>query len=217
MGKVKARAKAGAKAGGVAVEHRVRSDGWTPLRQRAFLRALTEMGCVSDACKKVQVSTTSAYRLRSKSAEFAAAWARAQKKGRAVLEEAAYSRAVEGWDEVVHKNGEQVSSKRRYSDSLLRLLVQRGDLQSGFGGMTQAEREAAAEKAAEAAGGCFTTPQRENNARERLEKKLTEMAERLEKGRIPCPDHHPCVTCNGSGRIDDIGQFEPGGPGAASG
>jgi len=118
---------------GVARAHRVRSDGWTPLRQRAFLRALTEMGCVSDACKKVQVSTTSAYRLRAKSAEFAAAWTRAQKKGRAVLEEAAYTRAVEGWDEVVEKRGEEVSRKRRYSDSLLRLLVQRGDLQAGSG------------------------------------------------------------------------------------
>ncbi|UYY60012.1 hypothetical protein [Sphingomonas sp. S2-65] len=200
---------------GVAREHRVRSDGWTPLRQRAFLRALTEMGCVSDACKKVQVSTTSAYRLRAKSGEFAAAWAKAQKKGRAVLEEAAYTRAVEGWDEVVEKGGEVVSRKRRYSDSLLRLLVQRGDLQSGFGGMSQEEREAAAEKAAEAAGGMFSTPQREGSARERLEKKLTEMAARLEKGRIPCPDHHPCPTCNDTGRIDDIGQFGPRGRGGA--
>ncbi|MCD2322986.1 hypothetical protein LQ953_03020 [Sphingomonas sp. IC-56] len=188
---------------GVAREHRVRSDGWTPLRQRAFLRALTEMGCVSDACKKVQVSTTSAYRLRAKSSEFAAAWAKAQKKGRAVLEEAAYSRAVEGWDEVVEKDGQEVSRKRRYSDSLLRLLVQRGDLQSGFGGMSPDEREKAAHKAAEAAGGCFSTPKSEGSARERLEKKLLEMEARLTRGTIPCPDHHPCPTCDGAGRIDD--------------
>ncbi|MBB5711910.1 hypothetical protein [Sphingomonas xinjiangensis] len=188
---------------GVAREHRVRSDGWTPLRQRAFLRALTEMGCVSDACKKVQVSTTSAYRLRAKSAEFAAAWAKAQKKGWAVLEEAAYTRAVEGWDGVVEKGGEVVSRKRRYSDSLLRLLVQRGDLQSGFGGMTQEEKISAAHRAAEAAGGQFWTVEADRGAGERLEKKLMEMAERLDAGTIPCPNHHPCPTCDGAGRIDD--------------
>jgi hypothetical protein len=188
---------------GVARELRVRSDGWTPIRQRAFLRALTEMGCVSDACKKVQVSTTSAYRLRARSVEFAAAWARAQKKGRAVLEEAAYSRAVEGWDEVVEKDGQEVSRKRRYSDSLLRLLVQRGDLQNGFGGMTQEEKISAAHKAAEAAGGQFWTVEADKGANERLEKKLREMEERLTRGTIPCPDHQPCATCGGAGRIDD--------------
>lgn len=188
---------------GVARGHRVRSDGWTPLRQRAFLRALSEMGCVSDACKKVQVSTTSAYRLRAKSAEFAAAWTKAQKKGRAVLEEAAYTRAVEGWDEVVEKGGQEVSRKRRYSDSLLRLLVQRGDLQSGFGGMTQEEKISAAHKAAEAAGGQFWTVESERGANERLAKKLSEMAERLDKGTIACPDCMHCPTCDDTGRIDD--------------
>jgi len=82
--------------------------------------------------------------------------------------------------------------------------------------MSHEERVQAAEKAAAAAGGGFWTPKSENDARERLEQKLLEMERRLEAGKIPCPDHHPCATCNGSGRIDDIGQFGPGGRGAAS-
>src|SRR5689334_9510934 len=41
-----------------------RHDGWTAERQRAFIAALAEQGCVSDACRAVGVSPRSAYRLR---------------------------------------------------------------------------------------------------------------------------------------------------------
>ncbi|MGN6377047.1 MAG: hypothetical protein ACTHMG_16040 [Sphingomonas sp.] len=105
---------------------RVRHDGWTAARQRAFLRALSETGCVRDACARVQISNTSAYRMRKRSEAFARAWDRAIAKAMPTLEQAAYERAVLGWEEPVLHGGKVVANKRRYSDALLRLLIQRG-------------------------------------------------------------------------------------------
>lgn len=106
--------------------YRVRHDGWTPQRQRAFLRALSETGSVRDACMRAQISTTSAYRMRDRSVAFDRAWRRALAKVAPTIEQAAYERAVLGWDEPVWHGGKVVGHRRRYSDSLLRLLVTRG-------------------------------------------------------------------------------------------
>lgn len=62
----------------VIVPLRHRNDGWTPIRQRTFLRGLAELGSVTDACKRVGMSKTSAERLRKRSPEFAAAWDKAE-------------------------------------------------------------------------------------------------------------------------------------------
>jgi hypothetical protein len=105
--------------------YRVRHDGWTPARQKLFLTALSQTGCVRDACLRAAISDTSAYRWRRKSKRFATAWERALRKARPTIEAEAYRRAVEGWDEAVIRNGEVVSVKRRYSDSLLRTLLTR--------------------------------------------------------------------------------------------
>ncbi|WP_213981458.1 hypothetical protein [Sphingomonas sp. dw_22] len=108
--------------------HRIRRDGWTGARLGIFLRALAETGCVRDACKRAAISSTSAYRLRMARPDFARAWQRALDKAAPTIEQAAFTRAVEGWDEVVTRDGRELSRRRRYSDSLLRLLLQRGDL-----------------------------------------------------------------------------------------
>ncbi len=105
--------------------HRVRRDGWTSLRRGAFLRALGETGSVRDACARVQVSRVSAYALRKRCAGFAAAWERALAEAVPTLEQAAYERAVHGWDEAVWYGGQIVGQRRRYSDALLRMLLQR--------------------------------------------------------------------------------------------
>lgn len=106
--------------------YRVRHDGWTPQRQRAFLRALSETGSVRDACARAQISTTSAYRMRGRSAAFDRAWRRALAKVAPTIEQAAYERAVLGWEEPVWHGGKVVGHRRRYSDGLLRLLLTRG-------------------------------------------------------------------------------------------
>ena len=105
--------------------YRVRHDGWTPARQRTFLRALSQTGCVRDACARARISNTSAYRMKKRSAAFARAWDRALAKAMPTIEQAAYERAVIGWEEPIVQGGKLVGHKRRYSDSLLRLLLQR--------------------------------------------------------------------------------------------
>jgi len=106
--------------------YRVRHDGWTPQRQRAFLRALGETGCVRDACARARISTTSAYRMRRRSEAFDRAWRRALAKVAPTIEQAAFERAVNGWEEPVWHGGKIVGHRRRYSDGLLRLLLTRG-------------------------------------------------------------------------------------------
>jgi hypothetical protein len=178
-----------------AEDPRVRADGWTAPRRKTFLRVLRETGCVSDAAKRAGLSTTSAYRLRGKCPDFAEAWNRAQAKGLATIEQAAFERAVTGWDEVVTRGGEEVSTKRRYSDSLLRVLLQRGDLSGAREGMSQAELENRAAEFAKAAGGWFSTMRDETGARERLTAKLEAMHARMMAGKVDCPH------CGGRGLI----------------
>ena len=113
------------KGSGLIDGYRTRHDGWTPARQRTFLRALSETGCVRDACARARISNTSAYRMKKRSAAFARAWDRALAKAMPTIEQAAYERAVIGWEEPIVQGGKLVGHKRRYSDSLLRLLLQR--------------------------------------------------------------------------------------------
>lgn len=112
--------------------YRTRHDGWTAARRGRFFRALAETGCVRDACRVAGISSTSAYRMRSRDPDFAAEWFAALETATPALEAAAYRRAVEGVEEPVVSCGKVVTTKRRYSDSLLRLLIQRGDLAGGL-------------------------------------------------------------------------------------
>lgn len=105
---------------------RERHDGWTRARQDEFCAALSRSGSVTFACRAVGLSTTNAYRTRKRMPRFAARWDAALAAIRPALEEAAFRRAVEGWDEPVFQGGRQVGVRRRYSDNLLRLLLLRG-------------------------------------------------------------------------------------------
>ena len=60
------------------VSGRRRADGWTALRQAAFLVALARSGSVSQAAREVGMARETAYRLRSREGaeSFAAAWDR---------------------------------------------------------------------------------------------------------------------------------------------
>jgi hypothetical protein len=57
---------------------RRRADGWTPMKQAAFLAALALTGCVREAARRVGMSRETAYRLRAKPGgeSFADAWDR---------------------------------------------------------------------------------------------------------------------------------------------
>jgi hypothetical protein len=174
---------------------RMRADGWTAARQRVFLKALAATGVVRDACRKAGISSTSAYRTRRISDSFAQAWNKAQARGLANIETAAFERAVLGWDEVVVRDGREVSRKKRYSDSLLQVLIKRGDLKNIRQGMSQAELEQHAEEAARAAGGTFDHPRKPDVVGCRLMIKLAEIEYRLAEGVVNCR------TCGGRGLI----------------
>jgi len=135
---------------------RYRHDGWTAAKQRAFLQALGETSCVRDACRAAGRSSALAYRLRARSAAFAAAWDTAQEMAATVLEQVAFQRAVIGVEEPVWYYGKQVGTRTRYSDAMLRLLIQRGDLRAGHA-MSPEEKVAAAKAMCAAADGYFMT------------------------------------------------------------
>jgi hypothetical protein len=171
-----------AKASGLIDDLRVRHDGWTAARQRAFLRALSETGCVRDACARARISNTSAYRMRQRSEAFARAWDRAIDKVMPTIEQAAYERAVLGWEEPIIQGGKVVGARRRYSDSLLRLLLQRGaaaPAEQPGRPRDQAALIAEAHRAARAAGGIFETAATEEETNRALERKLDAVARRL--------------------------------------
>jgi uncharacterized protein YecT (DUF1311 family) len=149
-------------------EARGRFDGWTRLRRRTFLRALSETGRVKDACERVGISDTSVYRLRQRSAVFARDFAAALERSLPMIEQVAWERAVDGWEEPVVVRGEVVGTRRRYSESLLRMLL--GEAQKAR------RAEAAAEAKALPRGMRRATPE-ETDAQ--LGKQLDALARRL--------------------------------------
>ena len=112
---------------------RERHDGWTEERLLLFLARLGETGDVTAACEAVGMSTTNAYRTRKRCLKFADRWDLALAERRPILEQAAFQRAVYGVDEPVVRGGAVVATRRRYSDRLLRLLIERDDRRRGEG------------------------------------------------------------------------------------
>jgi hypothetical protein len=157
---------------------RYRFDGWTAAKQRRFLAALGDTGCVRDGCRMVGMSKTSAYRLRARSAEFAAEWDRALMMAGTVLEQVAFQRAVIGIEEPVWHYGKFMGMRRRYSDGLLRLLILRGDVRAGMN-KTPQELLAAAHEAAKLAGGSFYTKVSDEEVDRGLWKNLEMLRKRM--------------------------------------
>lgn len=107
------------------VRVRQRHDGWTAERQRAFIAALAETGCVSEACAEVGITPRSAYRLRqhADAEAFRKAWDHAQSLATTRLTAMAWERAIHGTHERLYKNGELVAERRKASDRLLMWLL----------------------------------------------------------------------------------------------
>jgi len=102
-----------------------RHDGWTPLRQIAFIEALADTGSVASACKAVDMSTVGAYQLRRRDGAegFRAAWEAAVDLGVLRCEDVAMDRALNGVEEPVFSNVEQIGSRTRYNDRLLMFIL----------------------------------------------------------------------------------------------
>ncbi|RYD42580.1 MAG: hypothetical protein EOP63_12515 [Sphingomonadales bacterium] len=122
---------------------RIRADGWTVARTRTFLALLAQTGCVADAARVAGVSTTSVNRSRKLFAPFDRACAEALANALRGLEAVAYQRAVEGRETVVIRDGREVERRIMPSDSLLAMLIKRGDLSGILGrALTAEEAEA---------------------------------------------------------------------------
>ena len=110
---------------------RARHDGWTPERQVAFIEALAECGCVTDAAKRVGKSTETAYALRARfdAQPFRMAWDAALDYAIRRLSDSAYSRALHGVVVPHYYKGELIGEHRRYDGALTRFLLRYRDPQ----------------------------------------------------------------------------------------
>jgi hypothetical protein len=110
---------------------RVRHDGWTAQRTQRFLDTLGHTGCVRDAARVAGVSNAAGYKLKARFPLFSAAWDDALARANQGLVAIAYKRAVEGKGTVIIRNGTEYERRIAPSDSMLGLLVKRGDMAGG--------------------------------------------------------------------------------------
>jgi hypothetical protein len=103
------------------VPRRYRHDGWTPERQKAFVEALADTGCVTRAAAQVNMSQANAYALRrAPGAEgFRRAWDAALDFGLKRLKDIAFERAIEGQLVPVFVAGKLMGFRRKRNDALL--------------------------------------------------------------------------------------------------
>jgi AcrR family transcriptional regulator len=102
---------------------RVRHDAFTARRRHDFLKALVKGGCVEDACRSVGISPATLYRHQQEDKDFLRLCLTAARMCAVPVELTAWERAVDGIDQQFACGGE-VHVRRRYSDGLLRLLLQ---------------------------------------------------------------------------------------------
>jgi hypothetical protein len=113
---------------GVALpDSRKRLAGWSADRQRLFLETLAETGSVHLASSAARLSARSAYRLRTRSPAFAAAWDTALQLSVGRLAAIVFDRAINGRIEQVFEGGDLVAERRVPNDRLLTWLLARLD------------------------------------------------------------------------------------------
>jgi hypothetical protein len=92
--------------------------------REAFLESLVKTCCVLRSAESAGIDRRRLYEMRRDDPDFAEAWSRALEAGNDVLEAEALRRAVEGVDEPVFTpKGELAGTVRKYSDTLLALLL----------------------------------------------------------------------------------------------
>jgi len=97
-----------------------------PIGQRKrelFLNALQETAQVKLSAERAGCIVGSLYFIRKREPEFAAAWAEALQIGLDRLEDEAVRRAMDGTEEPVFYQGQQVGTVQKYSDRMLTVLL----------------------------------------------------------------------------------------------
>ncbi len=107
------------------VPRKYRHDGWTPERQRAFIEALADTGCVTRAAGMVNMAQRNCYYLRRQpGAEgFRRAWDAALDFGVDRLKDIAFERAIEGELIPYFQNGKLIGFRRKYNNALLMFCI----------------------------------------------------------------------------------------------
>lgn len=94
----------------------------------AFITVLANTGRVDKACEAIDISRYTAYQWRDTNSDFAAAWEKAKRISASHLEDEAHRRAVDGvTQEIYDKDGNVVSTRTTYSDTLLTFLLKAND------------------------------------------------------------------------------------------
>jgi hypothetical protein len=106
---------------------RNRLAGWSAERQRYFLATLAETGSVHLAASAARLSARGAYKLRTRSPAFAAAWDTALQLAVGRLSGIVFDRAINGRVEQVFEDGNLVAERRVPNDKLLTWLLARLD------------------------------------------------------------------------------------------
>lgn len=182
---------------------RWRMDGFTPAKQRTFLKWLGKTGCKKDAAGKAGISTTTVDRWRNRSPEFEARCQAALAMASTELEAIAYQRATEGAEEKVIRDGKVAFIRKKPSDAMLKTLMaganprKYGSGQLGAADLRRLRRKIEAElrpkieqeiearHALETRGGrmLLNGPNgRKETLREALERRLAEIGSRLGDG-----------------------------------
>lgn len=109
----------------VPVPLRHREDGWTAMRQVAFIEALAQSGCVKAAAESVGMSVQSAYKLRQHfgASMFRTAWDKALDFAIHRLADAALSRAIHGVARPIVYQGQIIGERRYYDERLTQFLL----------------------------------------------------------------------------------------------
>jgi hypothetical protein len=105
-------------------EGRRRHDAFTGARKQAFLKTLTKVGCIADACRLTGISTSTVYNHQSSDPEFERHCELALGMASTPIELTAYERAVVGHEEPVIRGGKVVGTRIRRSDYMLKILLQ---------------------------------------------------------------------------------------------
>jgi hypothetical protein len=110
----------------------IRTDGFTPERQVAYLSTLAACGVVIDACRAAGICKDTAYNLRNSAQgrAFALAWDAAILISRGRMSDELISRGMNGCIDRLYRNGELVAERHRHDNRLAMAILTRLDRQA---------------------------------------------------------------------------------------
>lgn len=95
----------------------------TAKKRQQFLGLVANGASITRAARSIRMSRQYMYELRVKDPIFAAAWDAAEEEGTDLLEDEATRRAAEGVEEPVYYKGDVAGFVRKYSDTLMIVLL----------------------------------------------------------------------------------------------